>query len=559
MLILGAGPAGSTLAATLLRHRPGLRVALVDRGTFPRYHIGESLLLDSMNILRETGAYDAVEQAGFLKKVGATYVWGQDREPWGLDFGDLDALDKPESSDLSGIPHAFQVERHRYDKILLDHAVSLGAVFYPQHTATDLVWEGKRLTGVHLRTPTGGTMRVDAGLVADCTGQNSLVARAMDVRRKDQQLDNLAIWAYYRGAAWKYRYHRHQQYSRIFICTVPGGWVWTIPLREDLMSVGLVVPRGAHPSLTLGKATALLDGALQSPDLAPLFAHAERLSDYAGSGREVHVAQDWSYTSTRMAGPGWVLAGDAAGFLDPILSTGCHFAHVGGYLAAYTHLSAMDAPARKAALYWREYTRFYQEMLATYRRMAKLWYRNNPSVDNWWAQAGKWVRTTRTAGVDDFEAFVMLVSGFSGGEVYGTYDAHLEAFGTKAGHHVARQLMGRVHQRSGTPAPNARPRFTADYRLVPAVTVRRGTGTLREMVRLKITRPPKGVPRFERLLLPQQARWLELIDGHRTMKELTFALEKLCRAAGEDLPRDAADATAILADLHRMGVLALDD
>ena len=555
--MLGGGPAGSTLASSLLTHAPETPVVIVEKEKFPRHRIGESMLLDTTRILKEIGVYGAIEQGGFLKKVGATYIWGQSREPWSVNFADLENM-PPADADLKNWPYAFQVDRSRYDKILLDHAQSLGASVFHGVKVVDLIWEGKRLTGAVVEDEKNNRREIRARLTADCTGLNSQVSRARNLRQMDNNLNNVAIYAYYQGKGWSPYYTRHPDYSHIFVCSVKNGWVWNIPLSQEIISVGLVMPRRFVGDVTAQHAAALYEEALaQTPELKGFLKGAKRLKSFQGTGKEINIVADWSYTSRSMAGPGWVLCGDAAGFVDPILTTGVHFAHVAGYLAANTWLTTRDLGAAKGTFFWREYSRYYREMLAVYRQMARYWYRNNASVPGWWENATRWLSATRVKGATDREAFITLITGFTGGEAFHTqsYTGDVEFFGQRIAGHVAERLMGRLVDRLETPGLRARPVFLSQPVLCPGAMLERGKGRMIEVKRLTFRPAPKGLPRFERLLTPELVQWVPLVDGQRTVAELASALHRLHGRPDADKEHSLRQVISILSDLRRMNVL----
>lgn len=334
VIVIGAGPAGASVAALLARE--GRRVLLLERETLPRYHIGESLLPGVLPYLDELGVREEVEREGFVRKEGQTFVWGRDRTPWELDFRELDVH-----------PYAFFVERARFDEILARNAVRSGATLRERSTVREVTFEAGRATGVVVRTERR-TVPLRARFIVDASGQAALVARGARLRKLVRGLRNLAVWSYWRGAR---RLPDHAA-SHIFTVSTDSGWIWCIPLRET-MSVGVVTSHGSR----LG----------QNEDLgrwyeAQLRACAPVWELLAGAERvePVRSARDWSYRSRRTSGPGIFLAGDAACFVDPILSTGVHLALTSAHWAAACVHSSLTRPAHEPL-----YRRFYDEQYAT--------------------------------------------------------------------------------------------------------------------------------------------------------------------------------------------------
>ena len=349
VIVIGGGPAGTT-AATLLG-REGRRVAIFDREHLPRYHIGESLLPSVLPFLEELDALDAVKAAGFHRKTGQTFRWGEDRTPWSLDFRQLDVY-----------PYAFFVERGDFDHILWQNAARHGADARDAITVDDVVTEGPRVVGVTVRDAGGATRGISARYVLDTSGQNALLARKFGTRRWVKGLRNLAVWSYWEGAGRL----ADPGHEHILTEAIEDGWIWVIPLRDGLTSVGIVTVDWTRERAEEVRRD--LDGWYEGTVRAAegagaLLAGARRVD-------AVRAQRDWSYCTTRFYGPGYCLAGDAACFVDPILSTGVHLAMTGGYLAALAMNSALARPHQEAAYlryFQRAYVTTYRELLTQVR------------------------------------------------------------------------------------------------------------------------------------------------------------------------------------------------
>ncbi|MDI1443875.1 NAD(P)/FAD-dependent oxidoreductase [Polyangium sp. 6x1] len=340
-IVIGGGPAGSSVATYL--GREGRRVLVLERERFPREHIGESLLPGVLPYLDALGAREAVESAGFERKEGQTFVWGRDRTPWEIDFRELDVH-----------PYAYFVDRGRFDEILLRNAEKVGATVREGHAVTRVIFEKGRAVGVRVRGPGGEERDERARFVVDASGQSALVARNADLRRVVRGLKNVAVWAYWEGAE---RLPGHKQ-AHILTTSVPEGWIWVIPLGKRT-SVGVVTSAATRAEREKLGAKAWYEQVLRASEAAwPLLENARRVTDVTG-------AKDWSYRARRLSGPGILLAGDAACFIDPILSTGVHLAMTSGFWAAACVHSALDEPRHELFL-----RRFYEETYgATYREL----------------------------------------------------------------------------------------------------------------------------------------------------------------------------------------------
>ena len=224
-IVIGGGPGGST-TATLLARR-GWQVALLERERFPRPHVGESLLPASMPVLEELGVLDEVEAAGFPRKWGATMLWGREPEPWSWYFSETNRT----------YPHAYQVWRPTFDKILLENARSAGVEVLEGHQVTGVDVGTGHANSLRYRTGDGAEGTVEAEWIVDASGQSAIVGRALGLRRWDERFRNMAVFGYFEGSD---RLPEPDD-SNIFIESYADGWVWNIPLWRGLSSVGIVV------------------------------------------------------------------------------------------------------------------------------------------------------------------------------------------------------------------------------------------------------------------------------------------------------------------------------
>lgn len=398
VLVLGGGPAGATAAAVLARH--GARVRVFERSAFPRHHVGESLQPATFRLLDEhLGIGARFAAAGFARKYGAVYVWGESREPWTVLFDERLEQDLPDLDEeglLSGdYEHAWQVDRATFDHMLLQAAREQGAVVTERAEATGILRDGHRITGAEIRLPDGTTISETADFVLDCTGQRCLIGRTLGQTRLVSDLQATATYGYYDGAAGvSGPLGRHVQ----LVVSTPEGWAWFIPTSPDRTSVGVVCNR--REKLSLDRFEAIVadaglpigDGVLAAGETGPL-----------------RFARDWSFTHKRFAGPGWFLVGDAACFVDPILSGGVDFAVRGGCAAALAvlqaHGDAHASPGTVAARYDRRLRAEYR----AYLKLARYWYGNNRSVDGLFWTAHDSVHATNIS--TPMRAFVYLTTG----------------------------------------------------------------------------------------------------------------------------------------------------
>ena len=396
--------------------RQGWTVTLLEREHFPRDHVGESLLPASIPILEELGVLPAVEAQGFVKKLGATMVWGREREPWSWFFGETNRR----------YPHSYQVWRPTFDHLLLDNAAANGVDVRQGWRATEVLWTlqaSQSLEPLDAGSPAheqsqqsdqyGPVVRCvdDKGrehsvlvrYVVDASGQNGLLGRQMALRQWDESFRNLAVYAYYEGAE---RLPPPAE-TNIFIESYPNGWLWTIPLHTGQASVGAVVDQriGEEQVRELGLERFLDEQLAQAPHTARMLSNARRVSG-------PFIVKDWSYACDKIAGDGYVLAGDAACFIDPLFSSGVHLALMSGVLAAAFVTTALRDPdmAQAAAQVYQE---LYMKEYHHFREMVRLFYSSNRTVDSYFWEARRILEGQEggDSGLSARVSFIQAVAG----------------------------------------------------------------------------------------------------------------------------------------------------
>ncbi|MDE2511162.1 MAG: tryptophan 7-halogenase, partial [Elusimicrobia bacterium] len=417
LIVVGGGPAGSTLAGVVRKHDPKAKVLVLEKDPFPRHHVGESLLPGSIPVLKELGVHHKIDAGGFPRKMGVVFVWGENRDPWDADFNNLNLEMVKKYGRMLDAEFSWQVLRSTYDKILLDHAVELGAEVRFGWRAVEAVEENGVVTGVVVEKD-GKQETLRAGTVADCSGQSGFLAAQRGTRTFNAELKNVAGYAYYKGAKWKFEFQGHPDKTKIFVCSVPEGWFWYIPLSSDMVSVGLVSKANYVKSHKNGSdfRKYFFDALKRCDEIQPLLKDAALMRgvDPKEPAKEFFSTGDWSYQNEKACGPGWLAAGDAAFFLDPLLSSGVMMAHLSGHRAAYTWLSARrEADAAVRALLWSDYDRFCKEAAGAFMALVRFWYRHDPNARAWWSEARQAMGKRSPVDLDDKTAFVAVAAGLT--------------------------------------------------------------------------------------------------------------------------------------------------
>ena len=386
VIVIGGGPAGSA-AATMLA-RKGWQVTVLEREKFPRDHVGESLLPASIPVLEELGALPAVESAGFLPKYGATMVWGSGDTPWSWYFKETSQR----------YPHSYQVWRPQFDQILLDNAKAQGVTVLEGHHVTEVIFDGGEAVGVEFTNANGDAGEGQARFIVDASGQSTLLARHLESKEWDPFFQNLAVYAYFTGA----KPLPEPDQNNIFIESYRHGWLWTIPLHTGRSSVGVVVDsETGKEGIQQNGAKAFLEAQLAQSS------HTRTMLENAEMDSEPTVVMDWSYTAGKMYGPGYILAGDAACFVDPLFSSGVHLALMSGVLAAAyvtTALNTLSMAEEAGQVYQELYLKEYNQ----FREMARLFYSSNLSAESYFWEAR---RITNSDEYSPRHSFIQAVAG----------------------------------------------------------------------------------------------------------------------------------------------------
>jgi len=316
VVVIGGGPAGSTVATLVAQQ--GYRVQLFERDYFPRFHIGESLIPETYWVLKRLGMLPKLRHSHFIKKYSVQFMNEQGRLSEPFYFWDH----KPHECSQT-----WQVRRSEFDTLLLENSQEHGATVHQGARVLEVLFEAARAYGVRVQFEDGTQQEVHAKVVVDASGQSSMLIDRFGLRQWDQELKKTAIWTYWKGA--QRDTGRDEGATLVVQTRGKTGWFWYIPLHDDILSVGIVssydylFKPGAKRSLE-----EIYQGEVErTPGIANRIASATRATEYI-------TAKEYSYKSKQAAGDGWVLVGDAYGFLDPLYSSGVMLALKSGQLAS---------------------------------------------------------------------------------------------------------------------------------------------------------------------------------------------------------------------------------
>ena len=351
-IVIGGGPAGATTASVLGQY--GRHVLVLEKDSFPRYHVGESLLPYCYFPLERIGALDKIKQHGFTQKYSVQFVSPRGKQSQPFYF--FEHFDHEAAQ-------TWQVWRDQFDNLLLDHAQESGAEVLQETAAQELIEENDAVAGVAAKTKEGQPFEARAPITIDASGRNAFSIGRHGWRKMDPELNKMAVWTYYKGAKRDTGYDE----GATTVAFIPEkGWFWYIPLPGDTVSVGVVAERsyllrhGRDPET-------IFNGEIHSN---------QWIADHLSTGTPIGkywATGEYSYRSEFCARDGLVLTGDAFAFLDPVFSSGVFLALKGGELAAESAECALRT-GDTSAEHFTAYGETLCEMIEAMRKLVYAFY-----------------------------------------------------------------------------------------------------------------------------------------------------------------------------------------
>jgi len=320
-VVIGGGPAGTTTAALVAEQ--GFSTLLVERESIPRFHVGESLMPETYWTLRRLGVLDKVRSGRFVRKNGVQFVNHEGKESRPFFFTEADERECAET---------LHVQRGEFDQVMFENAREKGATCLDRTRVLEIDLQEQGEHRVAIRDAQGNDHQVTAKIVVDASGQQAMIANRLNLRVVDPELKKTAIWGYYRNA--RRNAPGEPEVTCVLHTRSKRCWFWYIPLADGTVSIGVV---GDAEYLLKGRGTpeqTFREEQAECLGLQERMADAELVSGY-------HVAREFSYKTRQMAGQGWVLVGDAWGFIDPIYSSGVFLALKSGEMAADAIVDAL--------------------------------------------------------------------------------------------------------------------------------------------------------------------------------------------------------------------------
>jgi len=351
VVIIGAGPAGCSAACILAE--AGHRVLIVERESFPRYKVGESMIPFTYFPLKRLGLIDKMKSSHFMRKHSVQFVMPSGKASQPFYFSTRYDAD---------VSQTWQVLRSEFDQMMLNHALEKGAQVWQQREVVDMLREDDgRVCGLRVRDPDGVHTEVSATMTIDASGKEAFSVARNRWRERDPHLNKVAVWTYYKDA----KRDPGIDEGATTVAYVPDkGWFWFIPQHDGMTSVGIVA-----------EASYLTRDGVKQPEaiFKREIAQNKWIESYLSQGKPVapyRATSEYTFRSRYCAAPGLLLIGDAFGFLDPVFSSGLLLALKSGVMAGETLSQCLKTGDCSPS----QFSQYSQEMCEGIENMRKLVY-----------------------------------------------------------------------------------------------------------------------------------------------------------------------------------------
>jgi FADH2 O2-dependent halogenase len=338
----------------------GISNTIIEKAIHPRPHVGESMVPVTTRVFREIGFLETMEKEGFPKKYGASWHAPQNKGKVFILFSEF-------PNDLTNQDYTYHVDRSKFDLLLLKRAEELGSTIYQGVPVKQVLFEDGFATGVRIGV---GNQDVDlkSKIVVDASGRGTVLGRQLKLKVKDPLFNQYAVHAWFKGV------NRGDadvaNHIHIYFLPIERGWVWQIPITEEITSMGVVLEKDAFTKIARGDMNEFFWGQMKTNDnLAQAMSNARQINEFKTEG-------DYSYKMSKFVGDGYMLIGDAARFVDPIFSSGVSIAMHGAKNAAEQIQIALELNDFSEAVFkpfevkmragvdiWYEFIRLYYKLL----------------------------------------------------------------------------------------------------------------------------------------------------------------------------------------------------
>ena len=354
-IVIGGGPAGSTAGALLAEK--GREVVILEKSKFPRYHVGESLMPYCYFTFERLGLVDELNKRAYTQKHSVQFVTSDGKISAPFYF--FQHLDHPAAA-------TWQVKRSEFDELMLDNARAKGAEVREETQVVDFLYEDGRVVGVVAENAAGERYEMNAHITIDASGRDGIFQSKKKWRRRDPKLNKVAIWTLYKGAK---RDPGLDEGATTVAYLEDRGWFWNIPMRDDIVSSGVVAERDYLYKDTRDPKQIFEREIENNVWIKEHLSCGEQFGEYWVTG-------EYSYRSEHCADDGIVLVGDAFAFLDPVFSSGVFLALKSGEMAADAIDAALESGDVSASQF-RDYGERLCQAIETMRSLVYAFYDNN--------------------------------------------------------------------------------------------------------------------------------------------------------------------------------------